>query len=127
MKLLLDEHYSPRVAENLRAQGHDVTAVAELSALTGLADRTLITVARDSGRALVTENVRDFIPIVTELARIGTSHAGIILTNSHRFPRSRDGMGRLAEALRDILVAHPKDEALKNRVVWLKPSDGSGL
>lgn len=125
MKLLLDEHYSPRIAEDLRAQGHDVIAVVELSALTGLPDRTLITVARDGGRALVTENVGDFIPIVTELARIGTSHAGIILTNPHRFPRSRDGMGRLVEALSDLLVAHPQDEALKDRVAWLKPAGES--
>jgi predicted nuclease of predicted toxin-antitoxin system len=125
VKLLLDEHYSPRIAEDLRAQGLDVTAVVQLSALRGLADRMLFTVARDSGRAVVTENVRDFIPIVTELARIGTSHSGLILTDSHRFPRSRDGMGRLTEALSVILVAHPQDEALRDRVIWLKPADGS--
>ena len=120
MKLLLDEHYSPRIAEHLRAQGHDVTSVVEQSALAGLADRTLITVARRDGRALVTENVGDLMPIATELARIGTAHAGIILTNRHRFPRSRDGMGRLVEALRDLLVAHPQDDAFTDRVVWLK-------
>lgn len=120
MKLLLDEHYSQRIAEDLRAKGHDVTAVVELSTPTGLADRTLFTVARDGGRALVTENVRDFIPIVTELARIGASHAGLILTNPHRFPRPRHGIGRLVVALGDLLVAYPQDEALKDRIVWLR-------
>ena len=121
MRLLLDEHYSPRIAEHLHAQGHDVTAVVARPDLAGLADRTLITAARNDGRALVTENVADFMLIFTELARTETPHAGIILTNPHRFPRSRDGMGRLIEALHEILVAHPEDDAFTDRVVWLKP------
>jgi len=125
VKLLLDEHYSPRIAEHLRAQGHDVTAVVARPELAGLADRTLITAARDDGRALVTENVGDFMPIATELARTETPHAGIILTNPHRFPRSRDGMGRLIEALHDLLVACPQDDAFADRVVWLKPAGES--
>lgn len=125
MNLLLDEHYSPRIAERLRARGHDVTAVVARPDLAGLTDQTLITVARDDGRALVTENVGDFMPIATELARIGRSHAGIILTNRHRFPRSRDGVGRLVEALDHLLVAHPSDDALNDRVIWLASADGS--
>lgn len=122
MRLLLDEHYSPRIAEHLRAQGHDVTAVVAQPAMAGLADRTLITAARRDGRALLTENVGDFVPIATELTRAGTPHAGIILANPHRFPRSRDGMGRLIEALRDLLLAHPEDDAFADRVVWLEPA-----
>ncbi len=122
MKLLLDEHYSPRIAEHLRAQGHDVTAVVAQPALAGLADRNLIKAARRDGRALLTENVGDFMPIATELTRTGTPHAGIILANPHRFPRSRDGMGRLVEALHDLLVAHPQDDAFADRIVWLGPA-----
>ncbi len=125
MKLLLDEHYSPRIAEHLRAQGHDVTAVVAQPALAGLADRTLITAACRDGRALLTENVGDFVPIATELTRIGTSHAGIILANPQRFPRSRDGMGRLVEALHSLLVAHPEDDAFADRIVWLGPAGDS--
>jgi len=122
VKLLLDEHYSPRIAEHLRAQGHDVTAVVAQPALAGLADRNLIKAARRDGRALLTENVGDFMPIATELTRTGTPHAGIILANPHRFPRSRDGMGRLVEALHDLLVAHPQDDAFADRIVWLGPA-----
>jgi predicted nuclease of predicted toxin-antitoxin system len=122
VKLLLDEHYSPRIAEHLRAQGHDVMAVAAQPALAGLADRTLITAARRDGRALLTENVGDFMPIAAELTRTGTPHAGIILANPHRFPRSRDGIGRLVEALHDLLVGHPQDDAFADRIVWLGPA-----
>ena len=87
MKLLLDEHYSPRIADRLRDAGHDVTAVAQ-SDLAGLRDRPLMAAAIREGRALVTENVGDFLPIAVELARVGTRHAGIIITNARHFPRS---------------------------------------
>ncbi|MES2209292.1 MAG: DUF5615 family PIN-like protein [Chloroflexota bacterium] len=122
MRLLLDEHYSPLIAEHLRARGHDVTAVVAQPTLAGLADRTLILAARRDGRALLTENIVDFVPIATEFARTGTPHAGIILANPHRFPRSRDGMGRLVEALHELLVAHRGDDALADRIVWLGPA-----
>ena len=55
MKLRLDEHYSPRIAELLRAGGHDVVAVVARPDLAGLTDRSLIAMAHDEGRALVTE------------------------------------------------------------------------
>lgn len=122
MKLLLDEHYSPRIAEQLRAQGHDVIAVAGEPALAGLGDRMLITAARRDGRALLTEDVGDFLPIASELARTGTRHAGIVLANPRRFPRSRDGMARLVEALHELLAAHPQDEALADRCIWPGPA-----
>lgn len=122
MKLLLDEHYRPLIAERLRARGHDATAVAGQLALAGLADWRLIAAAREEGRALLTENVGDFLSITAELARTGTPHAGIILANGRRFPRSRDGTGRLVEALHDLLVTHPQDDALADRVVWLGPA-----
>lgn len=122
MKLLLDEQYSPRIAEHLRARGHDATAVTAQPALAGLADWRLIAAAREEGRALLTENVGDLLPIAAELARTGTPHAGIILANGRRFPRSRDGTGRLVEALHDLLVAHLRDDALADRVVWLEPA-----
>jgi Protein of unknown function DUF82. len=122
VKLLLDEQYSPRIAEHLRARGYDATAVVAQPALAGLADWRLIAAAREEGRALLTENVRDFLPIATELARTGTPHSGITLANGRRFPRSRDGTGRLVEALHDLLVAHLQDDALADRVVWLGPT-----
>ena len=118
MKLLLDEHFSPRIAEVLRARGHDVTAVAG-SELAGLADRRLTAAARDDGRVLVTENVADFKAIAVELAHVGANHAGIVFTSPRRFPRSVDGIGRLVEALEAVLVAHPPEDALGDRVVWL--------
>ena len=62
------------------------------------------------------------MPIATELARTGTHHAGIILANPRRFPRSRNDMSRLVEALHDLLVAHPQDDAFADRIAWLGPA-----
>jgi len=31
-------------------------------------------------------------------------------------------MGALVEALHDLLVAHPEDDALADRIVWLGPA-----
>ena len=58
VKLLLDEMYPRRLAEQLRADGHDVVAVVELSDLVGRPDVTRF--ARESGRVVVTENVVDY-------------------------------------------------------------------
>ncbi len=60
MRLLLDEMYSPRLAEHLRARGHDVLAVAELAELIGRSDIEVARFARERGRMVVTENVADF-------------------------------------------------------------------
>jgi hypothetical protein len=122
VKLLLDEHFSPRIAEILRAKGHDVSAVAQ-SGLVGLSDRQLASVARDDGRVLVTENVGDFQAIAGELAHVGAHHVGLIFTNPRRFPRSRSGIGRLVDALDVLLVAHPEDDGLIDRAVWLDAAE----
>jgi hypothetical protein len=119
VRLFLDEHFSPRIAELLRAGGHDVGSILERG-LAGMADRLLIAAAHDEGRALVTENVADLLKIAVELAHLDAHHSGIILTNAHRFPRSQDGIGRLVRSLDRLLVTYPDANAFVDRVVWLE-------
>ena len=62
--LLLDEMFSGAIAEHLRAKGHDVLAVVADPALIALPHEQILAHAASTGRALVTANIKDFIPLV---------------------------------------------------------------
>ena len=124
MRLLLDEHYAPEIAASLRELGHDVVAVTERADLRRLADVHVIVVAAAEGRAVVTEDAKDFVPIGARRLDNRQPHPGIVLVSPHSFPRSRRGFGRIIRALEVLLAEHPGDEDLLGSVVWLKPVPG---
>ena len=99
MKLLLDEMYPRRLAEQLRADGYDVVAVVELSDFVGRPDADVTRFARESGRVVVTENVVDYAGL-----DVG-EHAGLLLVTAQRWPRTPKGLSRLRKALRARLEA----------------------
>ena len=80
MKLLTDEHYATEMAIQLRAAGHDAAAVLELG-MTGTADEALLAFASGQGRALLTNNVRDFATIAVLWAKGGQEHRGLLFTS----------------------------------------------
>ena len=103
MRLLLDEMYPPRLAEHLRARGHDVLAVTELAELIGRSDIEVARFAREQGRIAVTENIADFL-------RLGAGHhAGLLLVSARRWPRRPQDLPRLGRALAAWLDARPAD------------------
>jgi Domain of unknown function (DUF5615) len=61
--ILLDEMFSGIIAEQLRAKGHDAQAVVTDPAFVSLPDDQVLTRATAAGRALVTTNIKDFIPL----------------------------------------------------------------
>ena len=61
--LLLDEMLSGHIADEIRSKGHDVLAVVADSALLALPDDQILAHATAMGRALVTANIKDFIPL----------------------------------------------------------------
>jgi hypothetical protein len=92
--------HTAAIAVVLRERGIDAIAVTEVAGLRGTADAELFTWAAAPGRSIVTENVRDFIPLAQRMAGDGHDHAGLILTNPRRFPRSTVAYpGGLIEAL----------------------------
>jgi predicted nuclease of predicted toxin-antitoxin system len=108
VKLLLDVHHSPRVAERLRASGHDVIAAADVSELAVLSDDELLRNATADDRAVVTENTRDFDHIVRSWATTGEHHAGVIFTSPRKFHRGSAGYPEtLVVALRTFLATPP--------------------
>lgn len=117
MKLLLDEMWSPRIAEQLRRRGHDVEAVAARPDLRGQPDEAVFAVAQSEDRAIVTENVIDYRQLADRALEAGRSHSGVIFTSNRMFPRS-DGRtaGRLVSALVALLSSNRRQENMEH---WL--------
>jgi hypothetical protein len=79
--LLLDEMFSGAIAEQLRAKGYDVLAVVTDPTLLGLPDDEILAYATDTGRALVTANIKDFMPLEARYRAASQTHAGLILVS----------------------------------------------
>jgi predicted nuclease of predicted toxin-antitoxin system len=119
VKLLLDVHHSPRAVERLRERGHDVVAAATDHALSSMADEDLLRHASAEGRAIVTENAKDFGGILRTWATTGEQHAGVIFTSSRRFHRGSAAYPEnVVVALARLLDAPP--DADKDWVHWLE-------
>lgn len=122
MRLLLDEHFSPQIASQLRRRRHDVVAARALPDLHGLTDAALLTHATSVRRALVTENVADFVELHRAALITGRRHFGLVFTSPRRFPRTTRAIGRTVRALDALLDAHRTDSALVNQTWWLRPA-----
>jgi predicted nuclease of predicted toxin-antitoxin system len=70
VRFLLGEMFPNDAAVRLRSAGHDAVDVGE-SELLGAPDADIFQRAVDDDRVLVTENVRDFAPLVGERADAG--------------------------------------------------------
>ncbi len=99
VELLLDEMHAPVVAAALRDRGHDVVAVVEQDELRALTDEELFRWAAERGRRIVTENVKDFAPLLRRAEELGQAAAPLLFTSSRSFPRSRRNPGPLIDAL----------------------------
>jgi predicted nuclease of predicted toxin-antitoxin system len=117
VKLIVDEMYTPAIAEQLRAKGHEALAVREVATLAGASDEALLRWAQIAGRAIITENVRDFLALHAISLQSGERHSGIILASNARFPRAKASTaGALVIKLDALLMATPH---LDTDVVWL--------
>jgi predicted nuclease of predicted toxin-antitoxin system len=121
VRLLLDEHFSPRIAAQLRLRGHDVVAARERADLRGTSDADLFALMPAEQRAIVTEDAADFLPLARAALVRGTEHFGVVLTSSRQFPRTIRSIGRLVSALDAFLTARPTDDALRGQTWWLEP------
>lgn len=107
-RLLLDEHYSEAIAASLRTAGYDVLAVVADDELRAASDAALFEWAAAGGRRIVTENIKDFRPLLVDAITRGVPMASLLLVSPRRFPRG----GRNRET---VIVA-----ALK---AWLSASE----
>jgi predicted nuclease of predicted toxin-antitoxin system len=117
LRLLMDEHFSPEIARQLRTRDHDVVAARARVELHGLGDRELLALTTSERRALVTENVADFAELHRQSVVRGDPHAGLVFTSPRRFPRTRRSIGRLVQALDRLVADGPP--GLDGQTWWL--------
>jgi uncharacterized protein DUF5615 len=119
IELALDEMFSPKIAEALRERGGKVVAVAERVDLRAMTDDDLYAWAVAAKCWLLTENVKDFQPIKLQALQANAATAGLLFTSSRTFPRSRQHVGPLVDALDAWLTKGPPEPPIIED--WLRP------
>jgi hypothetical protein len=119
--LLLDEMFSPRIAELLTKRGVDCQAVAARAVLRSRDDPEILEAAARQARILVTNNVVDFEILRRRAVAEGQEVPGMIYTSDDRFPRNRAFVARLADALEHAARNHLVKT--QGGVMWLRPTD----
>ena len=118
MKLILDEHLSPAIAEQLNRRGHDVVTAAD-AGLAGLDDAQVLSAAARDQRAVVTNNIRDFRPLHAAYLTMSTVHCGIVLVPTSKYSLARDQLRPLIAALDNLLARFPTEDALRDTEYFL--------
>ncbi|CAN5570614.1 hypothetical protein BH24ACT15_BH24ACT15_28650 [soil metagenome] len=114
MRLCLDHHYPRVLADRLVDLGYDVITAHQRGWHT-LEDEDLLAACTAEDRALLTNNAKDFMPIVTSWPAQGRPHHGVILTDDARWPRVADTTGKFLDALIPLL----RGDDLTDRIHWL--------
>ncbi|MBJ7608138.1 MAG: DUF5615 family PIN-like protein [Candidatus Dormibacteraeota bacterium] len=111
--------FAPGIAEELRRRGHDVVAVAADPQLRSMTDPEVWAWAVETGRRIVTENVKDFRRLLADAD--GRGAPGLLFTSSRTFPRNRQAPGRILAALETWLTAATVTDPPPED--WLAPAD----
>ncbi len=120
MKLLLDEMISFRVAAELRKQGHDVVAIKrDRPDLESAPDGDIVRQATREGRTVVTNNVKDYLPLHQRFVASGEDHAGMLFTTDQALPRSNAALNRWVQTLDHVLASNPGEDAFKTKYAFI--------
>jgi Domain of unknown function (DUF5615) len=114
LKLLLDEMYPPALATALQEAGIDAVTIIEFG-MAGTPDPDVFAYCVVNDRAVLTENVGDFVAIAAQHSATGAHHPGLLIALSNRFSRRASGHRRIIAAIQ----AH-RTEDLTDRVVYLE-------
>src|SRR5215472_8320991 len=106
------------MAEQLIRRGHDVVTAAD-AGLAGIDDAQVLAAAARDGRAVVTNNIRDFRPLHASYLTMNAVHYGIVLVPTSRYSLARDQLGTLITALDRLLVQLATEDALRDTEYFL--------
>jgi hypothetical protein len=113
IRLHLDEDCQAHaLAAALRQHGIDAITTNE-SGTQGSSDDGQLSAAFASGRALVTNNIRDFVPLHRQWLSEGRTHGGIIV-----FPQQEFSVGETVRRMA-CLISSLTAEQMRNRLEWL--------
>jgi len=87
--------------------------------LAGRSDRIIFEAAASEGRAVVTNNVKDFRPLAAEWLARSKEHAGLILLPS---TRTRNAIPFVAAAIENVLRDHPAGLSGSGRWIGALPN-----
>lgn len=111
--------YPAAIAEQLRRHGHDASAVTERVELRSLSDTAVFALAQEEHRAVVTENIVDFVPLADATEQRGRVHYGLVLVDPAKFPRGNARVtGRMVRELLKLLAEQSSDQPRSLRF-WL--------
>ena len=121
MKLLLDEMFARDIGEGLRERGRDVASASERADLRSVADAVIFEAMQAEARVIVTNNVRDFMPLAQQALQSRSTFYGIVFTSDKSLPRSKANVGTFIRLLDALLAAHAAEEGLPAKIEWLTP------
>lgn len=113
ISIYTDELVDPALAVHLRNRGYDAVSCHERGHNNRrISDRDQLAYAASDGRAILTNNVRDFIPLDVRWKRQGRSHAGVVVYA---------GVPPFGELLRRVIrhLDATDPEAQHDTVFWL--------
>lgn len=108
-----DELVDPALAVALRVRRYDAISCHAMGRNNQrISDRDQLVYAANEGRAILTNNVRDFVPLDVRWKRLGRSHSGIIVYA---------GVPPFGELLRRVIrhLDETTPEAQYDPVLWL--------
>jgi predicted nuclease of predicted toxin-antitoxin system len=112
-RLLLDADVDPTLAEILSSRGYDAVSALRIGELVEAPDEEILDWAIRHGRAILTHNIKDFVPLARVYAQRGWEHHGIIL--SEQQIEFRELLSRTLH-----LLSQKNADDLLNAVEWLQ-------